>query len=123
MNVVVHNHLEDPGSLCITCIFISGTQLKNASCYIQVTETGGFSANAKAIQEEGSSNGSVCTSNLPTGVYTISVCGDPFCNHSSPSEELFLYHNLAVIGYDIGNMLLLSLYIKYKVFVARHCVL
>ena len=102
MNASVDNGSEIPGSICVTCIFVTGIQLNNASCFINVIEAEGSFFSAIAFKEEGSNNGSVCILNLITGVYTITVRQGYCTNGSSMNMNAFVYSNITVTGYDIG---------------------
>ena len=102
MNASVGNGSEILGSICVTCIFVTGIQLNNASCLINVTEAEGSFFSAIAFKDEGSNNGSVCILNLITGVYTITVYQAYCTNDSSLNVNAFVYSNITVIGRDIG---------------------
>ena len=103
LDVLIDKSLENSGSICITCIFINGTQLTNASCLIDATEMGGFFTIAVAFKDQWSSNGSACIMNLATGVYTIIVCEVNSKSGSCSNEKVFVYNNITVVGSDIGN--------------------
>ena len=83
--------------LCIRCTFAD--EAENAFCLVIIEQNNEFFYSFEAVESNGMSTASNCSTQLPSGLYNVTVYGNTrSCAENSLSELILTYHNFEIFG-------------------------
>ena len=83
--------------LCITCTFAD--EAEDGFCLVNIERNNELFYSFEAVQSNGTSTASNCSTQLPSGLYNVTVYGNTrSCYENSLSEPILAYHNFKIFG-------------------------